>query len=173
MVSAYKTVGDRVMKLYEIDAALIAALETATAQAEQNDGIVEDAVMGAVEAWEADKATKIEQTASYMLNLSSDAEQLRKAAEDLVARAKTKERTVKWLEGYLSRYAPAGEYGIRKVSYRASKAVEVDDVEQVDPIYLREKITVDADKTAIKKAIESGIEVTGARLVVRQNISIK
>lgn len=43
-------------------------------------------------------------------------------------------------------------------------AVIVDDVTQIDPKYTRQKIQVDIDKTAIKKAIKEGEQVAGAHL---------
>jgi hypothetical protein len=71
--------------------------------------------------------------------------------------------------------------GVFRVGFRASKSVEIDalgmadlrDLSEQHPNFYITEISVKPDKTAIKKAIESGIEVTGARLVVRQNISIK
>lgn len=43
-------------------------------------------------------------------------------------------------------------------------AVIVDDVTQIDPKYTRQKIQVDVDKVAIKKAIKEGEQVAGVHL---------
>ncbi len=43
-------------------------------------------------------------------------------------------------------------------------AVIVDDVTQIDPKYTRQKVQIDVDKVAIKKAIKEGEQVAGAHL---------
>jgi len=61
-----------------------------------------------------------------------------------------------------------------KVSWRKSKTVVIDGaVELLPEEFQRTKITVDADKTKIKAAIEAGQEVPGASLVERMNLQIK
>lgn len=61
-----------------------------------------------------------------------------------------------------------------KVSWRKSKAVVIEGaVELLPEEFQRTKITVDADRTKIKAAIEAGHEVPGASLVERQNLQIK
>ena len=71
-------------------------------------------------------------------------------------------------------------YGIQKVevptlklSFRQSKSVEVYDMDKLHIDYLTTKVTVTADKTAIKKVFESGGFVDGAILVTNQNLQIK
>lgn len=58
-----------------------------------------------------------------------------------------------------------------RISFRKSESIEVDDVEA-----LPEKFVVvkkQADKTAIKKAIKDGETVTGAKVIVNNNLQIK
>jgi hypothetical protein len=43
-------------------------------------------------------------------------------------------------------------------------SVVVDDVTKIDSKYTRQKIQIDIDKIAIKKAIQAGENVAGARL---------
>jgi sugar-specific transcriptional regulator TrmB len=71
-------------------------------------------------------------------------------------------------------------FGIEKVSsptlslsFRKSEAIEIDSMEQLPSIYVTEKVTVSADKTRIKQAIKAGANITGARLVINQNLQIK
>jgi hypothetical protein len=71
-------------------------------------------------------------------------------------------------------------YGIEKVtsptlnlSFRKSESVEVDLVEALSNDFKITKTTVTADKTAIKKAIKQGENITGARLVEKLNLQIK
>ena len=58
-----------------------------------------------------------------------------------------------------------------KLSYRKSDSVNVIDLDAVPDEY--KKITIAADKTAIKKAIKEGAEVAGAELVTNQNLQIR
>lgn len=66
------------------------------------------------------------------------------------------------------------EAGFLKFSTRKSKSVIVDyDVNDLPKQYKVVKVTETPDKTAIKKAIESGEVVYGCRLVENVNLSIK
>ena len=60
-----------------------------------------------------------------------------------------------------------------KFSYRKSEAVVVDDITLLTEMYTRTKTVVEADKSEIKFAIKSGIEVPGAHVEVKQNLQIK
>lgn len=65
------------------------------------------------------------------------------------------------------------ENGTLRLSLRRTTATEVDDIDQVPQFFKTEKVEVVADKTAIKKAIQDGIEVPGARLVENVSLLIK
>jgi len=65
------------------------------------------------------------------------------------------------------------DLGLFKLSFRKSTSVEVLDVELLSDDFKRIKTTVDADKIAIKKAIESGVTVEGASLKTSQSLQIK
>jgi len=65
------------------------------------------------------------------------------------------------------------ETGLHKISNRISKSVEITDCNQLPKEYLKEKIELSADKTAIKKAIEAGVNISGALLVTKSNLQIK
>ena len=58
-----------------------------------------------------------------------------------------------------------------KINFRSSQSVEVD--VNLDQKYVKTTVSTAPDKVAIKEAIKSGVEVTGARLVTNQNIQIK
>lgn len=59
------------------------------------------------------------------------------------------------------------------ISFRTSESVEIDDINLIPKEYLVEKVEVKPDKTAIKKAIQSGIEINGAHIEKHNNINIK
>ena len=66
------------------------------------------------------------------------------------------------------------EAGFLKLSTRKSKSVEVNiDTNDLPKEFKSIKVTEAPDKTAIKKAIESGQEVDGCRIVENINLSIK
>lgn len=62
--------------------------------------------------------------------------------------------------------------GLFKLSFLKSESVLVDDT-QLDEKYIVTKITKQADKVAIKKALKAGEEVSGASLELKQNLQIK
>lgn len=59
------------------------------------------------------------------------------------------------------------------ISFRASESVEIDDLTLIPKEYLIEKVEIKPDKTAIKKAIQSGIEINGAHIEKKHNLQIK
>lgn len=65
------------------------------------------------------------------------------------------------------------DLGLFKLSFRKSSSVEVIDVDQLPEGFKRVKTTVDADKIAIKKAIEAGQEVFGATIKNSVSLQIK
>ncbi len=84
--------------------------------------------------------------------------------------AKGYENKATWLESYLhQQLEKTGNlkstmlYGPHKLTFRKSVSTEVTDVNALPIEFLKTKI--EADKTAIKKALQEGIEVAGARLV--------
>ena len=66
------------------------------------------------------------------------------------------------------------EAGFLKLSTRKSKSVEVNiDTNDLPKEFKSIKVTEAPDKTAIKKAIESGQEIEGCRIVENINLAIK
>lgn len=63
--------------------------------------------------------------------------------------------------------------GTFKASFRKSKAVEILDEAQIPAEFMRETVKIEPNKTAIRKAIESGQDVAGAKIEERQNLQIK
>lgn len=65
------------------------------------------------------------------------------------------------------------ETPLGNLSLRQSTATDIYDEEAVPKEFMKEKITYSLSKTDIKKAIEAGEEVPGARLVVNTSLTIK
>lgn len=58
-------------------------------------------------------------------------------------------------------------------STRKSQSVEITKMDLVPAEYVNEKVTVSADKTAIKAAIKSGVDVPGTDLINKESLVIK
>ena len=59
------------------------------------------------------------------------------------------------------------------VSFRKSKAIQIDDEAAVPAAFKSEVVSVKIDKTLIKQAIQLGQEVPGAALVENRNLQIR
>lgn len=127
-----------------------------------------------LEQLQMDKDKKIENTALYVKNLTSDAEQIREEEKKLADRRRVCENKVKSLKEYLYGYLAGEKFKTPRVaiSYRKSETVNVSDMEKIPEEYLKYK-EPEPDKTAIKAALKSGKEIPGAEIVVNQNIQIR
>ena len=67
------------------------------------------------------------------------------------------------------------EVGFVKFGTRISKSVNVDSemINQLPNEYKTIKVTESANKTAIKKALQDGVEINGCELVTNLNLNIK
>lgn len=60
-----------------------------------------------------------------------------------------------------------------KLSFRKSEAVIVHDVNQLPQMFKTIKVTEQPDKTKIKEAIKSGVDVIGCEIIENLNLQIK
>lgn len=65
------------------------------------------------------------------------------------------------------------ETPLGNISLRKTTATEIYDSEIIPKEFMKEKITYTPSKTEIKKALQEGKEVEGARLIVNTNLVIK
>lgn len=117
---------------------------------------------------------KVENIALWIKNLLSDAEAIKQEKLKLAERQKVAENKAESLKKYLAAFMGGGKFKTARVQigWRKSKQVQVQDITKIDDNYLKyAEPTV--DKTKIKKAIESGVEIEGAELVEINNIQIK
>ena len=157
------------MKLYEIEEAIMDVFDPETGE------ILDEEKLTALEM-ERDK--KIENIALYIKNLESDAEQIKAEKNALASREKSKKNKAESLRRFLSSYLAGQKFSTPRVaiSYRSSASVEVDIPEMmqsdVSSAYLKYESPT-ADKVAIKKALQGGLNLPGCTLVVSQNMQIK
>ena len=152
------------MNLYEINKAMQECINLETGEID----------LELFEKLQLAKDEKIENIALWIKNLSSDVEGMeneKKAFEERIKAAKNK---VIALKAYLEMALNGEKFQTAKcsITFRKSKSVTVLDVSKLDKDYLKYADPT-ADKTAIKKAIESGVTVAGASLVENLNVQIK
>lgn len=121
---------------------------------------------------------KAESVACYIKNLIAFAGNLKEEEANLAKRRKSAEKKVDYLKTFLASCMDAAGRekfnGVKAiVSFRKSVAVQIDDEAALPADFKVETVTVKPDKTAIKKAILDGTEVSGASLVENRNIKIK
>lgn len=129
---------------------------------------------------------KAEAVACYILQCDGELEMLKKREAAFKRRKKAKENEIRWLKSYLLNcMQQVGRTEIKspdvKISIRNNaESVQFDDEEQFVRLclargkddYLRYK-DPELNKTAIKKALQSGTEIDGARLIRTQSLTIK
>lgn len=116
--------------------------------------------------WELEE--KVEQILAICKNESAYADALKEESKRLSDRAKAAENRVSSMKNYISSsLETAGKKslkaGIHQVSIRApSKSVEILDAGAIPPEFVEYDTVIKPDKLAIKKQIESGIDIPGA-----------
>lgn len=122
---------------------------------------------------------KAKSVIGYIKNQEATETMLEEHIKQMTEKLKTIKARNQSLKDYLDRNMKAAgikeikaDDGTFKASFRKSKAVDVFDEKQIPAEFMRERITVAPDKTAIKKAIESGQEVAGAKIEERLNLQI-
>ena len=160
--------------LYSITAELNGIL----AQLEELGGEITPELEQALAINEEQFVAKAEDYGHAILNLKGMAAAAKAEKERLAGLQKFYENAQKRLTDALSTAMQVFchdkvETPAMRLSLRHSTATEVDDLDQVPAEYKTTKVEVVADKTAIKKAIQSGEDVPGAHLVENVSLQIK
>ena len=157
---------------------ITAELNGILAQLEELGGEITPEIEQALAINEEQFVAKAEDYGHAILNLKGMAAAAKAEKERLAALQKFYENAQKRLTDALSNAMQVFghdkvENATMRLSLRHSTATEVDDIDQVPAEYKTTKVEVVADKTAIKKAIQDGIEVPGAHLVENVSLQIK
>ena len=152
------------MNLYEINNAMQECINLETGEID----------LELFEKLHLEKDEKIENVALWIKNLSSDVEGMENEKKAFEERIKATKNKVIALKAYLEMALNGEKFQTAKcsITFRKSKSVTVLDVSKLDKDYLKYADPT-ADKTAIKKAIESGVTVPGASLVENLDVQIK
>lgn len=162
------------MKLYEIPFSLRKVLEGVQVDEETGEILGTDALV----EFAGDMNETIKNTALYLFELDSEAQQIDAQIKRLKARKDGMKRRAETLKNLM--LDAMTSTGLTKVSdplvtvyLRKSTATIVDNMELIPKDLLRVKVETSPDLVAISKTIKSGIEVPGAHLEERQNVNIK
>jgi hypothetical protein len=116
--------------------------------------------------------------AKVISNYQSESDAIDAEIKRLKTMKESRDKKVTWLTESLKKAMLVSgiekiESPLFKISLRRSEAVEVEIPEALPVDWQVKKITITADKVAIKKAIKEGYSITGARIVENFNLSIK
>ena len=155
------------MNLYEIDKAISECVDHETGE------IID---FERLEELQIERNTKIENVALWIKNLNADLLALKAEKDNFAEREKQTKSKIESLKNWLAGALNNNPLTTSKVAvtFRKSEAVEIINEDALPKKYLRKRITIEPNKTAIKDAIKNGnLKVKGAELVIKQNIQIK
>lgn len=160
--------------LFDINKSMMDAWDAAI---DPETGELDAEALAAFEELQMERDEKVENIGCWIKNLNADAAALKEEAKNMTERAKRAERKADGLKRYLEAALHGEKFQSTRcaISWRKTTSVEVDEAEvpELPEQYVRRKVTVEADKTAIKDALKAGEVIEGCRLVERNNISIK
>ena len=157
---------------------ITAELNNILAQLEETGGEITPEIEQALAINEEQFVAKAEDYGHAILNLKGMAAAAKAEKERLAALQRFYENAQKRITDALSNAMQVFgrdkvENATLRLSLRHTTATEVDDLDAVTAEYKTTKVEVVADKTAIKKAIQQGEDVPGARLVENVSLQIK
>lgn len=158
--------------LYEINEQILRCVKDGDMVVDTETGEVIDAV--ALDALQMARDEKLTNIGKWILDLKADAKAIREREISLAERRKAKENKAEQLMDYMNMILAGKKFECAdfKASYRKSQAVEIMDAGKIPAPYL---IVQDpkVDKAGIKMALKAGEEVPGAKLIERNNLSIR
>lgn len=165
------------MKLYEISRAILDVIESGYSVDEDTGEILFEPAD--IDALEIERDSKLEACALYAKSLQAEADAIKAERDRLDARLKAKQGKADRMKQYiqscmLALHDTTFETARVDMRIRQSKFVEVAcDAESLPLEYQRRKVTVTADKTALKKALQDGERIPGVRMAERDSLTIK
>ena len=176
--------------LYDIDYQL-RVLEEYMVDPETGEILDEDSFNAKFDEIQMALNEKIENSMCFYKNLQADIEAFKAEEKKLAQRRKVKENLAERVKNRIDNYVTMQftdedgnvdkenlnkwkfETSKVKLSYRKSDSVEVSDINLLPKEYVKEKVEVSADKTALKKALKDGKEIKGVEIVTKLNMQVK
>jgi len=163
------------MKLYELNHLIDEILENDFIIDEETGEITMD--VDSLDQLEMERNEKIENIGCFIKDQDAFIEALKAEKRNLDKKIKVATNKIEWLKAYTNKCLDGEKFQSPRVSisYRKSESVEVDEarIGELPEEYKRTKITVEADKTELKKALKDGAVIDGVQLVIKNNIQIK
>lgn len=152
------------MTLYEIEEAITNCVDLETGEI-----IDEQALAGLQMA----RDEKVENIALWIKDLKAEAEALKAEKLALAHRQQVAENKAESLKNYLTAFLNGDKFKTAKVaiSYRSSKSVNIYDEELIPKDFITYEPKY--NKADIKKAIDDGIDISGAEIIEKTSIQIK
>lgn len=160
------------MKLFEISDSIAKILD----MLEEGDADQESCFL-LLSDLEMDKEKKALDIAAYLKSLVAQATAIKQEEDRLRDRRKRIDRQIESLREYLNSHLDdRKKYSDQRaeISWRKSTKLEVScQTEYLPQVYIREKTSMEPDKTALKEALRNGKKIEGCELVEIKNIQIK
>lgn len=152
--------------LWEIDQAILACVDTETGEiidAEALDSLI------------MQRTQKIEAVALWIKNLRADAAAYKAEKMAFYDREKAATKKADQLEAWLEKALQGQKFSTSRcaVTFRKSEKVDITDESLIPKEFLKEAVTYEPDKKAIKQAIKDGMEVSGCVLTENYNAQIR
>lgn len=161
------------MNLYKIDMAIMEAFEKAV-DAETGE-ILDEAAFAELDNLQMMRDEKIEGLLLWIKNLTADAEALKREKMAFEERQRSVNKRIESLKRYVISAIAGQKFRTDRVavSWRRSKVTEYDgDVELLPEDCISRK-PPEVNKTELKKLLETGVEIPGARIIEKRNMIIK
>jgi hypothetical protein len=164
------------MKLYTINQELQAVQAMLEEWAIEHDGDITDFPLNEnLAGIEMERENKLLSIACVIKDYESDVDGIDAEMKKLAQRKKSAQSKADSVRSWLERNIDQGEKfsdSRAAISWRASKSVEVNCEPEQLPENMQ-RVTIAADKAAIKDALSKGESIQGCALVTRQNMQVK
>ncbi len=135
------------------------------------DGCIDETAIEKLNSITEDLNKKGVAMAQFMSNIDADLQAIKAEKERLAKRQATLESRVKWMNEYLK--GNMERCGIQAISCpyftikikKSPHSVQVDDESQISENYVKTKVTKTLDKAQMRRDMQDGAEIPGARLV--------
>lgn len=168
------------MNLYELTTEYEKIQEMLEAEAEENDGLISDELLEALTAASDDIDHKVEACAKVVKNLEAERDAVDAEMARLDARSTSLDKNIDRLKNaVITAMERSGKAKIKTALFtvypRESVSVKIDnEVLLPRDLCAKEVVTVyNPDKKAIRKVIEEGGTVEGARLISKKSLQIR
>jgi hypothetical protein len=165
---------EKSFSLYEISEKYLNLLDNLEIDEETGDLLNADELEIALSEFDE----KSENYALYIKNLKANAEAIKAEQQKLSDRKKSIDQKIEILSdrlGYAMFAFNKTKFETPKValSFRKSESVNIIDEDVIPALFMLEKTTFEPDKNEIKRALKSGQVISGAEILVKQNLQIK